>query len=308
MNPDSPALDIINADNITQLVYGLLTQDHQTYINIWNYLFATTNNRTNKRNITPADYPIIIREFYSEIAHIPVPPKLMVPIFTPDKSHTSIYPIYWNHVQHIMDSPDDDGQDASDVDIYPVTITGNPGEYNHIMNTINRNPHHRFTPKVTRIERCENIPLWKKHIECMYAMGGTPETAVKRFIIENASSNGGGKGARSVLQEYDYVFHGTGSKDAVDNIMLDGFDIARSWTGDTCGAGIYTSPYASYSYTYGKLSGRLIMCRALVGRWGLTGPKHTQPPINADCGGFPEGTHAVFFNEAQLYPEYIIYF
>ena len=115
--------------------------------------------------------------------------------------------------------------------------------------------------------------------------------------------------ARGRPLEEDWVFHGTGSADNVQRIMLEGFKVGGidgipMSNGAKHGNGVYTAKGPDTPMMYGKETGLVILARALRGRRSQ----------RAGTAGYdsdswePSGDWVVFQRGQQLLPIYVVHY
>ena len=115
-----------------------------------------------------------------------------------------------------------------------------------------------------------------------------------------------GRGGHTIL----YAFHGTPEKN-VESILRGGFDL--SYVGSTTdqglfGAAIYLSELASHAALYNAGSGRLLVCKVLVGRpfvSYLVEGCSLEPGFTCHVSG-PDGAHLAIFDVAAALPLYVL--
>mmetsp|Transcript_110878 Transcript_110878/g.300923 ORF Transcript_110878/g.300923 Transcript_110878/m.300923 type:complete len:750 (-) Transcript_110878:237-2486(-) len=168
--------------------------------------------------------------------------------------------------------------------------------------------------------RSEHAPLYKRFLD---RRGGEEaavddpfeaKTALRQTLVTRRLARGDA-----------YLFHGTNPSSAM-SIMKTGFvlDHAGSATGTMYGAGVYMAECASKSDEYGRDDGgntypglnALLVCRCYVGKplvvdsAGDRCQEARDQGFDCVCGDreTKAGTYRefVFFDEAQVYPEYVV--
>eukprot|EP00455_Lapot_gusevi_P019645 TRINITY_DN2097_c0_g11_i1.p1 TRINITY_DN2097_c0_g11~~TRINITY_DN2097_c0_g11_i1.p1 ORF type:complete len:311 (+),score=66.63 TRINITY_DN2097_c0_g11_i1:89-934(+) len=109
------------------------------------------------------------------------------------------------------------------------------------------------------------------------------------------------------------AFHGT-SKDSVDNIIRNNFDMRRisSNTGDYgyFGKGFYFSEFVCTSMGYNQNQSSLLLSKVLIGRQYKCPDMMEGAPLmpGYDSHLSPDGTEVVIFDNTQILPCYIVHY
>ena len=183
---------------------------------------------------------------------------------------------------------------------------------------------------VTKVERIENGPVWKRYWERKQQMlkGKKPKIKLAAATMDRVSKCGNFPSVQ-VSKEINelLLFHGT-SQDSAKSIAKGGFDPTKAKLMGMYGAGTYCADFSCKSMQYTPATGAgervFIICRVLMGRAyhsKETLQNHKEPPEDQkgqryesvfaeegkSNGGGQEHNEYVTYDASQVYPEYLVY-